>query len=245
MRQSNATSSGGFSNLVIEKMSSGGNLPAALNRFQRKVSVQLPRDFLTRLAHEKLFLGDGYAAKLCLMLFAVAGVSDKTVHLTYDEISRFDLDAKREHDPDHAQDAILRLQRTGLIVREADNTNSDSNLFSLDKASYQRDREKAWFVSGRLWETGWIKEWDGAELGLYLWLSPSERLLRRQLAPRSSEFKEVGDASKALNLSAPKVREALRSLEKKRLVVTVVKDRKHWMLLTNPDLWPVPRSAAH
>ncbi len=118
--------------------------------------------------------------------------------------------------------------------------------FELDR-KYNFREQKGWFgrmddrpsyVSARLWTTGHLREWSGAQIGIYLWLTRSLRRPQRDQSPRSAEFEDLSQASKILNLSDRTLRRPTRSMESDGFVQIVRKDNKRWIQLVNPDFWP-------
>jgi len=219
----------------------------AVNRLRRKTYVALPPDLLTRLARAKLFSGEGVAAKLCLTLYAVAGVHDRSVDVTYDALWPLILGPYETRPRDRLIDARRRLEATGLAVRQG--TAQAGYWFELDRDYDFRETGYSWrppvFVSARLWSveaTDPIRDWSGPELGIYLWLALSQHRFPRRAPPRSSGFVRLSAAPAMLNLTERTLRAPLQQMATDGLTVTIQKDRERWIQLVNPDLWPVVKA---
>ena len=205
---------------------------AAANRLQRKRSVALPPNFLDRLAGEKLFQREGVAVKLCLTLYAMSGVSDDTVQVTYDGLWPLVLGVNEPRGPARLIEGMRRLEPTGLAAR--DGSARGGNWFRLEKGY-----KYPYFVTTNLWSTGVIGNWSGPRLGIYLWLARSTTQSPRRAAPRSTGFARISAAPAVLHLSQRALRAPFRDLEDEGLTVTVRKDGERWIQLVNPDLWPI------
>ena len=208
---------------------------AATRRIRLKTTVALPVGFLRPLIAERLFFGAGTAAKLYLTLYAMRPVTEIQVEVTYRSLGRQVLGSERDPETGHKalSTAMAKLERNGL-VRIARRGGQD-NLFTLESIPIPIANQ---WVTANLWKRDYLKRWSGAELLLYLLLSPRSSRVSRRGQPNAGVFQKMSTVAEDAGLSLPTLRNAWQTLVEEGIVTTIRKDGERWASLINPELWP-------
>lgn len=160
-------------------------------------------------------------------------VTEIQVEVTYRSLGRQVLGSERDAETGHKalSTAMAKLETNGL-VRIARRGGKD-NLFTLESIPIANQ-----WVTANLWKRDYLKTWSGAELLLYLLLTPRSSRVSRRGQPNAGVFVKISAVAEAAGLSPPTLRNALRTLVEEGIVTTILKDGERWASVINPELWP-------